>query len=693
MVGNDTLRGFRGNDTLFGEQGNDRLEGGSGNDTLYGGTGDDTAVYTGTRSQYSWTSNQGVFTITDSVNNRDGIDTLYGIQKLQFSDQTVTIAPLEEDFPNITLAVSPATVTEDSTANLVYTFTRTGSTTNALTVNYTLGGTATLNTDYTRTGTNNTVTFAANSATATVTVDPTADTTVELDETVALTLASGTGYTIGTPNTATGTITNDDTSVTVAVSPASVTEDGTTNLIYTFTRTGVTTNALTVNYTVGGTATFNTDYTSIGAATFTGTTGTVTFAANSTTATVTIDPTADTTVESDETVALTLASGTGYTIGTTTAVTGTILNDDTSVTLAVSPASVTEDGTTNLVYTFTRSGVTTNALTVNYTLGGTATLNTDYTRTGTTNTVTFAANSSTATVTVDPTADTIVESNETVILTLATGTGYTIGTPNTATGTILDDDTPNVTLSLNYSGISEDSPSNFVYTFTRTGATTNALTVNYNIAGTGNATDYTGATPGNGKTITFNPGSTTTSITIDPTADTVVEPNETISLQLAAGTGYSIGTTAAQIATIINDDGTRRHVGTNGKDVLLGTNANDYLIGGAGDDILTGGTGGDIFYFASSNLGNDAITDFTPGQDFIQVSGQGFGGGLMAGDTITQVQFLIGSSATNTSQRFIYNSTSGALLFDVDGNGIQSAKQIATLNTGLALTYEDIFVS
>ena len=84
----------------------------------------------------------------------------------------------------------------------------------------------------------------------------------------------------------------------------------------------------------------------------------------------------------------------------------TISNDDTSVTLAVSPASVTEDGTTNLIYTFTRSGLTTNSLTVNYTLGGTATLNTDYTRTGTTNTVTFAANSATATVTIDPTTDT-----------------------------------------------------------------------------------------------------------------------------------------------------------------------------------------------------------------------------------------------------------------------------------------------
>ncbi|MCZ8191665.1 MAG: calx-beta domain protein, partial [Microcystis sp. LE19-338.1B] len=217
-------------------------------------------------------------------------------------------------------------------------------------------------------------------------------------------------------------------SITLAVAPSSVNEDGTSNLIYTFTRTGDTTNPLTVNYSISGTATNGSDYTSIPTS--------VTFAANSATATVTVDPTADTTVESDETVALTLTSGTGYIIGTTNAATGTITNDDTSVTLAVSPSSVTEDGTTNLVYTFTRTGVTTNALTVNYTLGGTATLNTDYTRTGTTNTVTFAANSATATLTVDPTADTIVESNETVILTLASGTGYAVGTTTPVTGTI-----------------------------------------------------------------------------------------------------------------------------------------------------------------------------------------------------------------------------------------------------------------
>ncbi|MFM6724572.1 MAG: Calx-beta domain-containing protein, partial [Dolichospermum sp.] len=370
--------------------------------------------------------------------------------------------------PSITLAVSPASVTEDGTANLIYTFTRTGATTNALTVNYSIAGTADA-TDYTGAtpGTGKTITFAAGSATATLTIDPTADTTIEANETVALTQATGTGYTNGTTKPVTGTITNNDLpTITLAVAPASVTEDGTGNLVYTFSRTGATTSALTVNYSIAGTADA-TDYT--GATPGTG--KTITFAIGSSTATLTIDPTADTTIEPNETVALTLATGTGYTIGTTTAVTGTITNDDLpSITLAVSPASVTEDGTGNLVYTFSRTGATTSALTVNYCIAGTAEA-TDYTGAtpGTGKTITFAAGSATATLTIDPTADTTIEANETVALTLATGTGYTIGTTTAVTGTITNDDLPSITLAVAPASVTEDGTGNLVYTFSRTG--------------------------------------------------------------------------------------------------------------------------------------------------------------------------------------------------------------------------------
>jgi hypothetical protein len=123
-----------------------------------------------------------------------------------------------EPLPAITLAVSPAAVAEDGTSNLVYTFSRTGPTSSGLSVNYTVGGTATLGTDYTgiaATPATKTVSFAAGSATATLTIDPTVDTTIEPDETVALTLAASSGYIIGTTVAVVGTILNDDTAIEI----------------------------------------------------------------------------------------------------------------------------------------------------------------------------------------------------------------------------------------------------------------------------------------------------------------------------------------------------------------------------------------------------------------------------------------------------------------------------------------------
>ena len=116
------------------------------------------------------------------------------------------------------MLISPANVTEDETANLIYTLTRNGDLSSSLTANYSVAGTATFATDYTQSGattftaTTGTVTFAAGASTATVTIDPTADTTIEPDETVALTLAAGTGYTITSPTPVIGAIANDDIS-------------------------------------------------------------------------------------------------------------------------------------------------------------------------------------------------------------------------------------------------------------------------------------------------------------------------------------------------------------------------------------------------------------------------------------------------------------------------------------------------
>jgi phospholipase/lecithinase/hemolysin/cyclophilin family peptidyl-prolyl cis-trans isomerase len=130
----------------------------------------------------------------------------------EFIDSKFTATVL----PTISLALSPTSVPEDSPNNLIYTFTRNGDFSTSLTANYSVAGTAIFNTDYTPIGaasftaTTGSITFAANSATATLTIDPTADTTIESDETVNLTLATNASYTIGTTTAVTATITNDD---------------------------------------------------------------------------------------------------------------------------------------------------------------------------------------------------------------------------------------------------------------------------------------------------------------------------------------------------------------------------------------------------------------------------------------------------------------------------------------------------
>jgi hypothetical protein len=469
--------------------------------------------------------------------------------------------------PVITLAVSPAAVQEDGIPNLLFTFTRTGPVAAALAVKYTVAGSATVGTDYSGispAGDTKTVYFAKGATTAVVTVNPRLDSTVESDETVALSLAPGSGYSIGTSTPVVGTITNDDLPrILLTLSPSAVNEDGPTPLTYTFTRNGPPTAALNVNFTVGGTATFAEDYTGLSLA---GATQTMAFAEGSATATLTLDPTADTSFERNETVTLALAAGTGYTIGTTASVTGTIRNDDRPVIhLALSPEAVTEDGDANLVYTFTRTGLNSSPLRVNYTLAGSATVGTDFSGIGA-RAVFFAAGSSTATVTVNPRADSICEPDETVSLALETSPDYSIGTPTAVTGTIRNDDPPRITLAISPGAAKEDGTSLFTYTFTRSGPTTSPLSVLYSIAGTATpGVDYsvltadgmaTGgrAAGGTTRTLGFAAGSSTATLNLDPTADTSIEPDEAIVLTLLPDSAYTIGTTAPVLATIRNDD-------------------------------------------------------------------------------------------------------------------------------------------
>lgn len=109
------------------------------------------------------------------------------------------------------------------------------------------------------------------------------------------------------------------------------------------------------------------------------------------------------------------------------------------VTVIAMDDTATELDTTTGTFTFTRTGSTSGALTINFTLtGSTAISGTDYTSIGTS--VVIADGQSTATKTVTPIDDPDPEEDETVIVTLSADAAYTVGSPDTATVTIRDDD-------------------------------------------------------------------------------------------------------------------------------------------------------------------------------------------------------------------------------------------------------------
>ncbi|RZJ44965.1 MAG: hypothetical protein EON86_02345, partial [Brevundimonas sp.] len=87
----------RGNglaNVLIAGGGDDVLNGGGGDDMLYGGAGLDTVVLSGIAADYQIAYGAGFATITDATAGRDGVDMVYGIEQVRFSDGTVlTLTP------------------------------------------------------------------------------------------------------------------------------------------------------------------------------------------------------------------------------------------------------------------------------------------------------------------------------------------------------------------------------------------------------------------------------------------------------------------------------------------------------------------------------------------------------------------------------------------------------------------------
>jgi thermitase len=223
--------------------------------------------------------------------------------------------------------------------------------------------------------------------------------------------------------------------------------------------------------------------------------------------------------------------------------------------LSIVGTSVSEgnSGTKLLTYTVTINPAPTSEVTVNFaTSGGTATSGSDYTATS--GTLTFAAGQTTHTVAVEVFGDTLVESNETVLVVLSNPVGALI-LNGTGTGTITNDDIPPAP-SISISSVSNlESVRSFVFTVSLSSASTSTVSVRFGTAnGTataGSNSDYMNVSG----TLTFNPGVTTRNVTVTVNNDTIVEPTEVFYVNLTNPSGGTIAVSRGT-GTILDDDTT-----------------------------------------------------------------------------------------------------------------------------------------
>ena len=403
--------------------------------------------------------------------------------------------------------------------------------------------TATKGTDYD--GDAAALTFAGTAdETQTFTLDTVADEDTEDAETftVSLTLSSAPPA-VTASDTATGTIA-DEGVVVVTIDDASATEGDL--LIFTVKLNQAVKDGLTVTPSFTDvTATKGTDYTENTAAlTFLGNPGE--------TQTLTVSTTEDTAVEANETftVGLTVSDASVIVIATDTAK-GTITNNDGALA-AVTIEDVSAAEGDDLTFTVKLNQAVKDGLKV--TPGftdGTATEGIDYT--ANTSALIFAGTAGeTQSFTVTTTEDTAVETDETFTVSLAvSGTSATVDASDTATGTITNDDDPEVTI--DDASANEGDSITFKVTLDKAVAGGLKVTPAFTDVTATKGTDYTENTTA----LTFaGTEGETQSFTVTTTEDTDKEHHETFTVSLAVSeTSVTVTASDTATGTITDDDG------------------------------------------------------------------------------------------------------------------------------------------
>ncbi|KQS88430.1 MULTISPECIES: M10 family metallopeptidase [unclassified Rhizobium] len=161
-------------------------------------------------------------------------------------------------------------------------------------------------------------------------------------------------------------------------------------------------------------------------------------------------------------------------------------------------------------------------------------------------------------------------------------------------------------------------------------------------------------------------------------------------------TGEATGDTYNSIENMIGSGFNDELYADNDDNNINGGGGDDLIKGYNGNDVLTGGTGDDEFNFntalnAATNL--DRILDFNVADDIISLENAIFTQ-VGALGVLAAAAFKANTSglATDASDRIIYETDTGDLLYDSDGTGATAGIQFARITAGLALTNTDFLV-
>jgi hypothetical protein len=318
---------------------------------------------------------------------------------------------------------------------------------------------------------------------------------------------------------------------------------GTTAFVFTVSLSAPSNQVVSVNYaTADGSATAGIDYEA--------TSGTLTIPAGQTTGTITVLVNGDRLAEANETFAVNLSAPTNATIVDGQGV-GTIVDDKPRINISDRTVTEGNTGSTSATFTVTLSVAYDANVTVSYaTADATATAGSDYQAAS--GTLTFAPGETSKTVTVQIIGDRLAEAHETFVLNLSAPTNATVA-DGQGVGTITDDE-PRIGIgTVTKVEGRKNHTTLFTFTVTLSAAYDQAVTMSFRTAD-GTATTSDGDYVAKSGTITFLPGETTKTITIEVKGDSKKEPDEWFYLDLFGNSSNSLFTNTRGIGTILNDD-------------------------------------------------------------------------------------------------------------------------------------------